>query len=248
MAATEVPELRAETRRIPWASVIGALTAAVLFLVAAALQLTASLQRWVVFRGSLTGDELSAEDHLYDYSYPYDPWEPIGTAAELYGFGLLLTAVGVLVLPLGVAAMRRPRRRHAVVAAIEILLAVLVACALGVDGAHALLSGLTGTPSPLQHSGAVTWIAFVGLIALGVMWRTSVAAMATCLFLLGSTGVGYLFATFVIAPLFAGGISHDTTPGTETVIAATTAAAGIAMLIGAWVVVRRNSAQTCPPK
>ena len=248
MTATEVPDLRAQTRRVPWLSVIGSLAAAVLFLVASALQLSASFQRWVVFRGSRTGDDRSAEDHLYDYSYPYDPWEPIGTAAQVYGVGLLLTAVGVLILPLGVAAMRQPRTRFGVVLAIvEIVLAVLVAGALGIDGAHALISGLTGTPSPLQHTGAVGWIALLGLIGLGVTWHSSRAAIATCAFLIGSTWLGYLLAAFFIAPLFAGG-SHDTTPWTETVIAATTAAAGIAMIVGAWGVVRRRSAQTRPPK
>lgn len=248
MATTEVPDLRPTTRRIEWASVIGSLIAAALFLVAAALQLTASLQRWVVFAGSRTGDDRSVEDHLYDYSYPYEPWEPIGTAAQLYGAGLLLTAVGVLILPIGVAAMRRRRTRYRVVLTIgEVVTAALVAGALGIDGAHALISGLTGTPSPLQHTGAVGWVAFFGLIALGVIWHSSRAAVTTCAFLIGSTWLGYLLAAFVIAPLFAGG-SHDTTRWTETVVAATTAAAGIAMLVGTWGVLRKTTAQTRPPK
>lgn len=234
MAAIEVPDHRTRTGRLRFIPSPGSLPAAALFLGSAVLQLMASLQRWVVFRGSRTGDEISAEDHLFDYSFPFAPWEPIGTAAELFGVGTLLLALGVLVMPLGVGTLARvaPYRR-AVAIVIQIVLAVLVAGSLGIYGAHALISGVNGAPSPLQGSGATGWIGLVGLIALALLWRRrSRAIMLACVFLIGNTPLGYLVATFVIAPVISGG-SHDTAPWTESVVAVSAAAAAVAMIVAA---------------
>ena len=242
MATIEVPDHRTRTRRFPWAPVLGSLLAAGLFLASGVLQLTASLQRWVVFRGSRAGDDVSAEDHLFDYSFPYEPWEPIGTAAQLYGLGYLFLALGVLAMPLGLAALTRTARRRSVLVFIvlgEIVLAIVVSGSFAIHGVHALISGFTGVPSPLQHSGALSfWVGVLGLVVLAVLWRRSRAAVAACVFLIGATDLGYLLAAFVIAPVFAGGTSHDTTPWTETVVAASTVAAGIAMIVAALETIR----------
>jgi len=210
-------------------SAVWSTSAAVLLLGSGALQLVASLQRWVGFRDSRAPDDISAEDHLYDYSYPSDPWVPIGTAAQLFGLGCLLLAVGVLVM---LAAA--PRRRIPAM----LLPAVVAAGSFALDGAHALSSGLAGVPSPVQHWLDAQWfislIGFCCLVVLGVLWlRTSRAVAAACLLLLGSTVPGYLVATFGIAPALAGYQSHDTTPWTETIVAVSAAFAGIAMLVAA---------------
>lgn len=110
MSAIGVPDQRTLTVRFPWVSVTGSLIAAVLFLGSAVLQLMASLQRWVVFRSSLTPEDRSAEDHLYDYTWPSAPWTPIGTAAELFGVGTLILAPGVVATAVGIVALRV--RRH----------------------------------------------------------------------------------------------------------------------------------------
>ena len=219
------------------------LAAAGLFLGSAVLQLVASLQRWVVFSGSRAPDDLSAEDHVFDYRFPMDPWESVGSTAELFGAGLLIQALGVLCMAVGVLALSgSAARRSAKAAVLEIVLALLVAGSLGVNGAHALASGAAGAPSPLQHMEAVGIVGFAGLVALAVLWRRRLpAAMAACLFLLGSSGAGYFVATYLIAPVFAGGISHDTTPWTETVVAASTAAAGLAIIVAARAVARRGA-------
>jgi hypothetical protein len=241
MAAIDVPQHRERTVRFPWVSATGSLIVAALFLASAVLQVVASLERWVVFRNSLRPGDVSAEDHLYDYNFPYDPWEPIGTAAQVFGVGVLVLALGILLMPLALST-RLPTRRpwFWVLVVIECVLALAVAGSFVIRGVHAIASGITGAPSPLQSTGALDWIAFIGLIVLAVMWWNSRAAVITCFFLIGSTGMGLLVAAFVIAPIVAGGTSHDTTPWTETVVAASTAAAGIAMIVGARDLSRRT--------
>ncbi|PJJ62428.1 hypothetical protein [Compostimonas suwonensis] len=232
MAALDSADPRVRMVRSPRASVIWSLAAAGLLLGSAALQLVASLERWVVLGGSWTRDDISVEDHLFDYSYPADPWENLATTAQFFGAGVLLLAPGIL-------AMARAARRGGI---LERVLAVAVAASFGLTGAHALVSGLTGAPSPAQSlpvQGILSLIGFVGLIILAVYWlRTSPASSIACLFLLGATLPGYLVATFEIAPMIAGYQSYDTTPWTETIVAASTAAAGLAMIIAAGVTTR----------
>ena len=230
MTPVDVPALSSGLVRAGRFSTTLSLTAATLFLGSAVLQLHASLQRWVVFRSSLTDGDVSAEDHLYDYTFALDPWVHIGTTAQLFGAGTLVLAVGVVVMALGIVTLPHAAV-HPGIAAIEVTIAVVVAGSFGVYGAHAYLSGVAGTPSPLQHMGALSLIAPTGLLVLAACWwRRSAAARFACAFLFGSSEVGILLAAFVIAPMFAGGVSHDTTPWTETVVAASTAAAGVAML------------------
>lgn len=145
-------------------------------------------------------------------------------------------AFGVLGLP-GAAGSR---------SVIEIVLAILVAASFIMHGTHALVSGVTGAPSELQNS---MWlirtqllVGLASLIALASMWGPRLrAAMAACLFLLGSTIVGEIVANFMIAPMIAGGTSHDTTRWSETVIAVSTAAAAVAMLYAIKTVTRRGA-------
>ena len=229
MTDVDVPLSRGfvRARRV---SVAFSLTAAALFLGSSVLQLHASLQRWVGFRGSLSASDLSAEDHLYDYTFALDPWVNIGTAAQLFGAGTVVLAIGVVAMALGVVALPNAAV-HPGIAVIEVTVAALVAGSFGVYGAHAYLSGVSGTPSPLQSLGSLSLVAPVGLIVLAVVWwRRSIAAALACIFLFGASDVGELLAAFVVAPIFAGGVSHDTTPWTETVLAASTAAAGVAMI------------------
>jgi len=202
------------------------LTAAGLFLGSAMLQIVASLERWVVLKDSATRTDTSIEDHRFDYSYPADPWENLGTTAQLFGVGLLLVALGIL-------AMSRVARNGRA----ERILSFVTAASFGIAGVHALGSGLLGVPSPLQFLPVqvlLGLVGFVGLIILAARWmRTARAVSVSCVLLLGVTLPGYLLATFQIAPVLAGYQSHDTTPFTETIVALSTAAAGVAMLVAA---------------
>lgn len=257
MSDFDVSEQPGQSVRFQRAAIIFSLTAAGLFLGSAVLQFVASLQRWVVFRSSLGPDGIMAEDHLYDYFFPFesmdpvgtiDAWEPVGTAAQLFGTGLLIQALGILAMAIGVVALPGAASRHSAIRVItavcEVMLATVVAAAFGIYGAHALISGLAGAPSPLQPWVAIGWLGFAGLGALGALWlsRSREAALA-CVFLIGSSLAGYLIATYLIAPVVAGYTSHDTTPWTETVVAASTAAAAVAMLL----VVRRTARKGVRP-
>ncbi|MBP2413429.1 hypothetical protein JOF48_002228 [Arthrobacter stackebrandtii] len=233
MAAKEGSSVHARTAHLRTLSVLSMAGAAALFLVSAALQLAASLQRWVVFRGAGPHEEFRGEDHLYDYFFPLDPWQNVGWAAQAFGAGTLAQALGVALMAAAMLLMpAAPSGGRAL--GVEIAAAALVTASFGFIGTHALMSASTDTASPLQHFGAITWMPLAGLLVLGVRWLARAPAVAAaCVFLLGSTVPGYLVAAFLIAPFAAGYISHDTTPWTETVMASTTAAAGISLLVAA---------------
>lgn len=237
---TGQPKLAMKVPKIP---VTGFLAAAALFLASAALQHLASIQRWVLLRGQRPGNELSVEDHLLDYGFPADPWEPIGTAAQLLGAGTLLQSVGVLAMAAGVLAVPRVAPNKFGIFA-EPVLALLVAAAFAVLGAHALVSGINAAPSDLQHSSVLVplmvWGGFGGIAALSWLWAgMSRAASVACLFLLGSNMFGGAILNFTVAAMIAGYVSHDTTPWLESVVAGSTAAAALAMVFAAGTVLRR---------
>ncbi|GAA5229017.1 hypothetical protein GCM10025778_35560 [Paeniglutamicibacter antarcticus] len=232
MSADDVSDLPRGNVRVQKASVIWSVAAACLLLGSAVLQFLASLQRWVVFRGSFGPEDVSAEDHRFDYDFPSEPWESIGTAAQFFGVGTFLQALGVLAIAFGVLLLSgEAGPRSDLISVVEMLLAAIVAASFGFYGAHALVSGVTDVPSPLQYSWVSGLLGFPALIALGWLWRRkSRAATNACVFLIGSTLGGYVVASTLIAPIFAGYVSHDTTPWRETVVAVSTAIAGITML------------------
>lgn len=251
MSSIEIHAQDPRVQRASKASIIFWLAAAGLFLGSAALQGAASLQRWATFRDAHPENEILAEDHVFDYCFPDDAWERIGTAAQLHGAGVLVLVLGLTALAFGVWALPgAPARRRGIAglarAGFEVVLVGLVTASFALSGSHALLSGVAGTATGLQdYFWAPALVALAGLIALGALWRgTSPAAMAACFFLLGSTLLGYLLAAFLIAPVFAGYVSHDTTPWTESVIAASTAAAGFCMIFAVWTAVRRRAHRT----
>ncbi|MFB2581365.1 hypothetical protein ACEXQD_08940 [Herbiconiux sp. P15] len=204
------------------------LVVAALWLASAALQVVASLERWVVAAGSWTRGDVSIEDHRFDYWWPADPWENVGAAAQLHGAGLLLLAIGVLLLP-----RAAPARRHGLDGAVAVVVAIL----FGFDGAHVLVSGLMGAPSPLQYVPLQLLLAGVTAIGLVVLaanrFATSWPTALGCLVLVGATLPGYIVATFVIAPAITGYQSFDTTPWTETIPAVWTALAALLVLVTA---------------
>ncbi|GAA1523902.1 hypothetical protein BJ978_000435 [Agromyces terreus] len=202
--------------------------AAGLFLVSAGLQLAASLERWVVARDAWTRTDLWVEDHRFDYSFPADPWENLGAAAEMFGAGTVLLALGIMAMTRAVEGS---------VDGLIGLLAGVTAAGFAVSGLHALLSGLIDAPSPLQFLPVQLFLGAIGFVGLGILasiwWRASPATAVACVMLLGATLPGTLLAAFQIAPAIVGSQSYDTTAWTETIVAAVPGGAGLAMLTAA---------------
>lgn len=219
------------------------LVASGLLTASALLQLDASLQRWVTAHGSWTRPDRWIEDHLFDYAYPDDPWEPIGDAAQRYGLGMILLALALVAL----AVARGGTRVTSGIAAL------LIAGPFAASGLHAVASGLLGRPTPLAATlPAPALVQLLGVIAVGAVIVAAILARGPVLgslpdalavvLALGASVPGYLLATFAIAPSIHGTASYDTTPWTETVVAASTAAAAaaLAMLVAAVVAARRR--------
>lgn len=204
-----------------------ALLAVGALLTASTLQVLASLQRWVTASDSWSRTDSTIEDHRFDYFVPTAPWEPIGVAAALLGFAFLLLAVAIVALTLAI-------RRSGAVSGISRLIAAVAALPFAILGVHGLLSGLIGTPSFLA-AVASPWLSFlcvVGLLALVGLWATqSIVLALSALALMGNTIMGYLIAAFVIAPAITGYQSYDTTPWTETIVAASPAIAALLIVV-----------------
>ncbi|MER7560520.1 hypothetical protein ABTZ46_26485 [Nocardioides sp. NPDC126508] len=220
------------------------------------LAYVAAWQRWsgVCPRGGF--DEpacLERQDHLYDYQWPASPWHPIGHAAEFYGLSVLMLAVAAFALPF----LLTPSFRRLTLWP----LAVIPSAALAGIGVLAFASGIAGRP--------VTAPGFylTALIVIGVLWPTALilsAAIApggdsqagspeasedqrstarsvsrvVVALLIASTTV--LPTYFVVGPIAAGYVSHDTAPWTE-------APAGVLLVLAAivmWPATVRIAART----
>lgn len=159
----------------------------------------------------------------------------IGTTAQFFGVGILIQAFAVVVMAIGILlAPKIAKGRYSIVAIGEFGIAIVVAATFAVLGTHAFNSGIDGTPSPLQNMWALGHIGLLGLLALAwLWWRKLRTASVACLFLTGSTLMGYFLSMYLIAPIVTSGGSQDTARWTESVVAASTAAAAVAIIMAA---------------
>lgn len=206
---------------------IATVGAAVLMAASVPLLLAASLRRWT--QCASFGDDSGAsmcgllEDHLFDYQNPSEPWTVIDGSAQLFGAGLILVAVAVLVVTLGVT---RPR---------GLLLwasATVTAAAFAFGGVHALVSGLLGSPSAL--SGWTAHVAILGQVAWLAWWGTTYVRaplLALALLPTGMFTAGGDVVVYAIAPLFVGYSSYDTTPWSESIPAYGAGLSALALLV-----------------
>lgn len=220
-----------DSKRQAGAVVVGSVVV-LLLAVSAVLQYLASIQRWVVAGGSWTRTDRLVEDHLFDYYFPSEPWEPIGSAATQFGVGYTLIAVALLLLPF----MMRGRMMWW-----GLLFAAAAALTFALIGIHAAWSGVLGVPSPMMglfDSFGEWWarlslgscmVGFVGLLV--VLARGGAKAWIPSLLLLGPVTLwGYLAASLGITGGFIAG-SYDTSRWAETVLAVWTAMAALAALM-----------------
>lgn len=112
--------------------------------VSGALMYAASWERWA---GPCPwGESESAactvrQDHLYDFLPPVAPWEPVGDAAQLAGWSLVVLALAWVALPWALTG-----RRPGVVSAAGVVGTVLSLAAVGVATRRSGLAGSVVTP------------------------------------------------------------------------------------------------------
>lgn len=205
-----------------------------LLFVSSLLQGVAAVQRWLFFDHATIGRDRTIEDHLFDYAFPADPWVSVGSAAILFGIGYVLVAAAVACIGGAAAATHR-------ITVVVWTVTFVAAGPLVLTGVHALVSGILGSPSPLQYvvgtSGALLLglLQAVGLTLLAVfVARRSLAWAVGVVVLIGTTVFGHFLAVFTIGPWIVGYQSYDTTPWSEAVVAGFTAIAAIAVLTGSF--------------
>jgi len=214
-------------------SIVCASLAALLFFASALLQLRASHSRWVTFAGTLGPTDFSIESHEYDYYLPGEGYLPIPDTGVPMGTGLLLQSAGMVLLLLCLLSSSSPGGR--ISRNIQLTLGLLASASCALIGYDALRTELDGEPPGLTTSVVSQVIILLGFVALGALcamclrWFPAVGIACFCL--LGTTVLGFLVIYLFVAPMFTGYVSHDTTPGTETIMALTTAVAGLFMLI-----------------
>ncbi|MEU3330892.1 hypothetical protein ACF046_01170 [Glutamicibacter creatinolyticus] len=223
-------------------SMVFAGMAAALFFASAVFQQRASHARWVTALETQGPDSLSIESHEYDYYLPIAGYIPLPDTGVPLGIGLMLQSAGVFMLLLCLLSAARPSDK--IMLSLQLLLGLLVIPGYAIIGDNAIRSELAGVPADLNWSSPVlltTEFAFVPLIDLCVLcWRWFPVLAVACFFLLGTTILGNIIIYLLVAPLVTGYTSHDTTPGTETIMALSTAAAGVAMLVVIFALISRR--------
>ncbi|MGN0063806.1 MAG: hypothetical protein ACI379_06155 [Nocardioides sp.] len=199
------------------------------------LMIAASAQRWAA--PCPWGEPTSTpqcelrQDHRYDFLLPSDPWQPLGGAAQLAGWSLLVLAVAYLVLPW--TLLRGGAGRLATAAGI-----VLAAATTDV-GAATLRSGLAGSPVDPVSGIAAVWIwalvapAFLILLALPSALPDGTLDTRRPRGLARAALVPLALATPIVAAFTYAVGSYDARPWWEAYNGALTATAGLCLLAAA---------------
>jgi hypothetical protein len=194
--------------------------AAVLLGASGALMYAASWQRWggVCSWGKGESGACSyRQDHRYDFVAPSPPWEPVGHAAELAGWSLIVLALAFVALPWASTG-----RRPGALTAVALLGAVV---GLAVVGLATLQSGLAGhvVHPPFYDLAGYLWVLLPPalLIRFGIAARGWGRAAAVLLFL--STPLVASF-TYAIGP-------YDAQPWWEAVSAVFIASSAACLLV-----------------
>ncbi|KQV69709.1 hypothetical protein ASC64_07710 [Nocardioides sp. Root122] len=187
------------------------------------LMYAASWQRWA--GACLWGQDQDTfacnrrQDHLYDFLLPTEPWQPVGSAAELAGVSLIVLALALPFLATAVGG-----HRPGAAAATALLLSTLAVADVGVA---TLRSGLAGEVVGPVSADLALWLwlfvplgLFVVLAVRGRGW----ARAGAILLVLGSP--------LVAAFSYALG-SFDTAPWWEAVSGVLTGAGGLCVLTAA---------------
>ena len=191
----------------------------VLLAASGALMYAASWQRWA---GACPWGDVDGalctirQDHLYDFVAPTAPWEPVGDAAQLAGWSLLVLALAYVLLPWALTG-----RRPGVVSAAALVGAVL---ALGAVGVATLRSGLAGSVvPPISNDLALyVWI----FVPPALLVRFAVAARGWTL----AATIWLVLATPLVAAFSYAVGPYDAQPWWEAISGLLTATAGLCLL------------------
>jgi len=184
-----------------------------------ALMYAASWQRWssACPWGDADGELCTRrQDHLYDFVAPTDPWKPVGDAAQLAGWSLLVLALAFVLLPWALTG-----RRPDAVSGVALAGAVL---AQAVMGLATLRSGIAGEVVDPAAPGLAPYVWL--FVPPALLIRFAIAArgpgLAAAISLVLATPIVSAF-TYAIGP-------YDARPWWEATTGLFTVAAGICLL------------------
>ena len=188
-----------------------------------ALMYAASWQRWAgacPWGVSEGGACDVVQDHLYDFVPPGNPWEPVGDAAQLAGWSLLVLAPAFVLLPWALTG-----RRPGIFSAAAVVAATLGLVSVGVA---TLRSGQAGSVvDPFAGDVAMLLWALTPPILL-VTWAVAARGWAAR----AAAASLFLAAPLVAAFSYAVG-PYDARPWWEAISGVLTATAGLCQLVAA---------------
>ena len=190
--------------------------------VSGALMYGASWERWAdacPWGGGETGACDVRQSDEYDFLPPSAPWVPVGDAAQLAGWSLLVLGLAYVLLPWALTG-----RRPTVLSGVALVGAALATAAVGVA---TLRSGVTGTA--LSPIGGDLSLLVWGLVPPVLLVRFAVAARGWAL----AAAVGLILASPLVAAFSYAVGSYDSRPWYEAISGAFTAIAGVCLLVAA---------------
>jgi hypothetical protein len=186
------------------------------------LMYAASWERWADAcpwgGGANAACDLRQSDE-YDFLPPSAPWVPVGDAAQLAGWSLLVLALAFLLLPWALTG-RRPKL-YSVVALAGVVLA------LGTTGIALLRSGFIG--SIVEPVGGGLTGLFWGLVLPALLVRFALDARGWTL----AAAVSLVLATPLVAAFSYAIGSYDSRPWWEGISGAFTVVGGVCLLVAA---------------
>lgn len=193
-----------------------------LLVASGALLYAASWQRWAgVCEWNQTGGRRCAgrQDDRFEFHPVFDPWEPVGNAAQLAGASLLVLAIAFVLLPWALTG-----RRPGPVTGVALAVVVLIQVAVGVSN---IRSGLTGSTVEPIFGEATIWAWFYLPIVLLVRFAFGARGWA-----LGAA-VGLILANPLVALFSYYHGPFDARPWYEAISAVFTVVAGACLLAAA---------------
>lgn len=187
-----------------------------------ALLYAASWQRWAgaCSFNQTGGRRCDARQNDYANVYPvFDPWEPVGNAAQLAGYSMLVLAVAFVLLPWALTG-----RRPGPITGVLLCVVVLVQAAVGVSN---LRSGFAGSSVDPLFGETTIWVWFY--VPFGVLVRFAFGARGWTL----AAAIGLILANPLVSLFSYYNGSFDARPWYEAISGTFTMAAGLCLFAAA---------------